>query len=154
MQIFCFTCTGSCISSSPSRNRCQDRIRHARNLLRKMPVREKGEGAEGGEESLEGWEETKKGSWKGSLRLQHHSKNIWAKVSHRRSLSFFINRPVLAALSHSVIGQEQPVGSVDSRKCCREFPSVTVFLGAEDLSGTFLWPHNSHPVFFFFLSIN
>lgn len=29
--------------------------------------------------------------------------------------------PVLAALSHSCVGQEQPVGSVDSCKCCGAF---------------------------------
>lgn len=36
-----------CVSPGPLRSRCQDRIRHARDLLEELPVRKSGEGAGG-----------------------------------------------------------------------------------------------------------
>lgn len=41
------------VSSVPPRRRLQDRVRYARGLLRKTAVRESGEGARGGWDSLQ-----------------------------------------------------------------------------------------------------
>lgn len=73
----------NCINSASPRNRCSDRIRHARDLLRKMTLKNKGKKVEETSDHNAdlAWRKVgRRKDWGGSLRWQHRFEKILARL--------------------------------------------------------------------------
>lgn len=132
-----------------SRSRCQDRIRCAWNLSRKMPMR----GEKGG--SWKRWGEPgrmrAKWCWIDSLRLPHNFKHnsafvksLWAKVAHPRNPHLAGTGLHKQPCHIASFSRNSPQG-VGTHAHAAGIPICHRPPAAGDLSGAFSWPPQLPP---------